>query len=268
MTAYRLKLDIFEGPLDLLLFLIKKNDIDICDIPIAQITEQYLEYIEMMRLLDLEAVGEFLVMAATLMQIKSKMLLPRDPVAEEEREDPRDELVRRLQEYKLFKEAAERLREKEALRQRLFPRRVDEETRRELEEEAQEVSFETTLFDLIDAFSGALKRMREKAVYEVREEEYTVEQKIHEVLHGLLERPRIRLDEFFSKARCKMEIIVLFIAVLELIRLKEIRVVQKRLFAEIEIVRNTEKERPASAVEVAGVAKDAEEGGDVRGRTP
>ena len=104
---YKLKLDIFEGPLDLLLYLIKKNDIDICDIPIATITDQYMEYIEMMKLLDLEIVGEFLVMAATLMQIKSRMLLPPEPIEEEDhQEDPRDELMKRLQEYKLFKEIA------------------------------------------------------------------------------------------------------------------------------------------------------------------
>ena len=119
---YKLKLDVFEGPLDLLLYLIKKNDIDICDIPIADITEQYMEYIEMMKLLDLELVGEFLVMAATLMQIKSRMLLPPDPVEEQEEEDPRDELVKRLQEYKIFKEIAEDLKEKEFERQKLYPR--------------------------------------------------------------------------------------------------------------------------------------------------
>src|SRR3990167_8150940 len=112
--SYKLKLDVFEGPLDLLLFLIKKNDIDITDIPISQITEQYMEYITMMKMLDLDIVGDFLVMAATLMQIKSKMLLPPDPTEEEaEEEDPRDELIRRLQEYKKFKEIADALKEKE-----------------------------------------------------------------------------------------------------------------------------------------------------------
>jgi segregation and condensation protein A len=112
--GYKLKLDIFEGPLDLLLYLIKRNDIDISDIPITEITAQYMEYIEVMKMLDLDIIGDFLVMAATLMQIKSRMLLPPDPneEGEEMEEDPRDELVRRLQEYKRFKEIAEALKEK------------------------------------------------------------------------------------------------------------------------------------------------------------
>ena len=112
--SYKLKLDIFEGPLDLLLYLIKKNDIDICNIPIASVTEQYLQYIEMMKMLDLEVVGDFLVMAATLMQIKSRMLLPPDPTEVAPQEDPRDELVKRLQEYQRFKEIADALKEKES----------------------------------------------------------------------------------------------------------------------------------------------------------
>src|SRR5262245_61642540 len=112
MSTYKLKLDMFEGPLDLLLYLIKKNDIDIQNIPIAKVTEQYMAYIEMMKMLDLELVGDFLVMAATLMHIKSKMLLPPDPAEVAEAVDPRDELVQRLSEYKRFKEIAEELQQR------------------------------------------------------------------------------------------------------------------------------------------------------------
>ena len=118
--SYKIQLEKFEGPLDLLLYLIRKNDIDVRDIPIAAITDQYMEYIGMMQLLDLEIVGDFLVMAATLMQIKSRMLLPPDPLAAEEQADPRDELVQRLQEYEKFKQIAGELKSKEALRQDLF----------------------------------------------------------------------------------------------------------------------------------------------------
>jgi len=119
--SYKIKLEIFEGPLDLLLYLIKKNDLDISDIPITKVTEQYMEYIEMMKMLDLDIVGDFLVMAATLMQIKSKMLLPPDPSEQEEEEiDPRDELARKLYEYKKFKEIADALQEKEAQRRDFF----------------------------------------------------------------------------------------------------------------------------------------------------
>jgi len=239
--SYKLKLDIFEGPLDLLLYLIKKNDLDICDIPIAEVTEQYLEYIEMMKMLDLEVVGEFLVMAATLIQIKSRMLLPPDPCKEdEEEEDPRDELVKRLQEYKIFKEIAEQLKIKEQERQKLYPRQLDEETKKELHEDAKEVYFEANLFDLIAAFSKALAKFKDQEVYEVEQEEFTVEDKIHTILHFLLKKTSMLLTDFFVSSRNKMEVIVTFMAVLELIRLKEIRVVQKRLFSDIEVVRNTD----------------------------
>jgi segregation and condensation protein A len=243
--GYKLKLDMFEGPLDLLLYLIKKNDIDICDIPIAQITEQYMEYIEMMKMLDLEVVGDFLVMAATLIHIKSKMLLPADPSeAQTEEDDPRDELVRRLQEYKIFKEIAEKLREKELTRQEFFSRQVDEEKRREMEEDATEVYFEASLFDLINAFTKALNKFQEKTVYEVSAEEFTVEKKIHDILHLLLDRKMIMLNDLFASALSRLEVIAAFMAVLELIRLKEILVVQKRLFADIVITLNRKQMMP------------------------
>jgi len=243
--SYKLKLDIFEGPLDLLLYLIKKNEMNICDIPIAQVTDQYMEYIEMMKILDLDIVGEFLVMAATLMQIKSRMLLPPDPLtADEEEEDPRADLMRRLQEYKVFKEIAEQLKEKAIQRQDLYARQVDEETAREIKEEAKEVYFEASLFDLINAFTQALRKFQKEKVYQVVEEEFTVEQKIHEILHLLLRLPRVRLAELFNQTKSKLEVIVMFMAVLELIRLKEIKVIQKRLFADIEVIRNKDNVIP------------------------
>ncbi|MCK5580518.1 MAG: segregation/condensation protein A, partial [Candidatus Omnitrophica bacterium] len=220
--SYKLKLDIFEGPLDLLLYLIKKNDIDICDIPIANITDQYVAYIEMMKMLDLDVVGEFLVMAATLIQIKSRMLLPVEVEEEQEEEDPRDELVRRLQEYKVFKEIAEQLKDKEGDRQKLYARQVDEEARKEMQDDAKEVYFEANLFDLINAFTSALKKFKKETVYEVVREEFTVEQKIHDILHMLLRESPLLLTSFFSDAKSKMEIVVTFMALLELIRLKEI----------------------------------------------
>lgn len=245
--SYKLKLDIFEGPLDLLLFLIKKNDIDIYDIPIVQVTDQYLEYIEMMKMLDLEIVGDFLVMAATLLQIKSKMLLPADPEGLKEDEiDPRDELVARLQEYRVFKEIAEQLKGKEGERQNFFARQVDEDARKELENDAKEVFFEASLFDLINAFSAALSKFKEDKSYEVSKEEFTVEQKIHDILHELLNEPRLLLTQIFAKAKSKVEMIVSFMAVLELIRLKEIIVAQKRLFSDIEVLRNRVNVLPAA----------------------
>ncbi len=246
--GYKLRLEMFEGPLDLLLYLIKKNDIDIYDIPIAEITDQYMEYIEAMQTLDLNVVGDFLVMAATLMHIKSKMLLPPDPLAqEEEEEDPRDELVRRLEEYKKFKEIAEQLKDKEGRRQDFFPRLVDEAVMDGIKEDAREVFIEATLFDLINALSQALKKIPERSTYEVTQEEYTVEQKIHAILHMLVEHESLSLTDLFSKAENKMEVVVTFMAVLELIRLKEIICIQKRMFEDIQVMRNKDNVAPVNS---------------------
>ena len=238
--SYKLKLDVFEGPLDLLLYLIKKNDIDICDIPIAQITDQYMEYIQLMKMLDLDVVGEFLVMAATLLQIKSRMLLPRNEEEEEEEGDPREELVQRLEEYKMFKEVAAQLKEKEKQKQDLYPRKIDEVKQREIKNDAKEVFLEANLFDLINAFTKALRKFKEEKTYEITSEEFTVEQKIHDILHTLMAKESVLLNDFFSEANTKPEVIVTFMAILELIRLKEIKVMQKRLFSDIEVVRNRE----------------------------
>ncbi len=247
--GYRLRLDIFEGPLDLLLFLIKKNDLDISDIPISEITEQYMEYIKIMKTLDLDVVGDFLVMAATLMQIKSRMLLPPDPTdEEEEEEDPRDELVRRLQEYKKFKEIAGALKEKETRRKDFFVRTVDEEARNQLKEDAKEVFFEASLFDLINALSDALNKVPEEVIHKIIAEEFTVEQKIHDILHSLLNEPSVSLHRLFRSARSKEEMIVTFLAILELIRLKEIKAIQRRSFEDIEVLRNTENMVPNNIV--------------------
>ncbi len=255
--SYKLKLDVFEGPLDLLLYLIKKNDLDIKDIPIASITEQYLQYIDMMKLLDLDVVGDFLVMAATLMQIKSKMLLPPDPLEEQAvPEDPRDELVRRLQEYQQFKEIAENLKQKELARQDLFSRQLDPATAKSFKDDAKEVYFEATLFDLISALTTALKRAPEEIMHEIIRDEFTVDKKIHDILHLLLEHPSIQLAELFGKAGSKLEIVVTFMAVLELIRLREIVAVQKRVFEDIMVMRNRENFAPAPESNSESVADD------------
>ncbi len=243
--SYKLKLDIFEGPLDLLLYLIKKDDLDISNIPISEITEQYMRYIDMMKMLDLDIVGDFLVMAATLMHIKSKMLLPPEPNAESPEEiDPRDELARRLYEYKTFKEIAEKLQVHEHNRQNFVARVGNEETNRQLQEDAKEVYFEASLFDLINAFMAALKKVPEELLHEIIKEEFTVEQKVANILHSLLDRPTMMLRELFESCRSKVEAIVTFLALLELIRLKEVKIVQKRIFDDIEILRNKENVKP------------------------
>jgi len=236
--SYRVKLELFEGPLDLLLYLVKRDHLNIYDIPVAQITGQYLRYLELMRLLDLNIAGEFLVMAATLMQIKSKMLLPADPVRteEEEQEDPRAELVRRLLEYEKFKEIAENLRQRETQQGELFKRKIPEEEK--VAKPVNEVYFEASLFDLITAFSKALEEVPKELFYEVIKDEFTVEQKVHQILHLLLVRPSACLSELFAQSKSKVEIVVTFLAILELIRMKEIVAIQKDLFQEIEVTRN------------------------------
>ncbi len=237
MGFYKIKLDIFEGPLDLLLYLIKKNEVNIYDIPISGILKQYLEYIELMKLLDLNVAGEFIVMAATLMQIKSKMLLPPDETPQEEELeelDPRAELVKRLLEYKQFKEAAYLLREKEEYRREHFVRPQKEIVHQD------EVYFEANLFDLINAFTKALKDVPKELFLEVIKDEFTIEEKVHDILHYLVNKQKIYIKDLFRDAKNKFEIIAIFLAILELIRLKEVTILQKGIFEDILIMRNTE----------------------------
>ena len=242
--SYKIKLEIFEGPLDLLLYLVKKDHLNIYDIPIAQVTEQYLSYLELMRLLDLNIAGEFLVMAATLIQIKSKMLLPQPPEEpQEEQEDPRLELSRRLEEYQRFKEIAQELRQMEEGQQQVFKRpKIEPQTFKGPED--KQVYFEASIFDLIDVFSKALKEAPRELFYEVVKDEFSIEEKIHHILHLLLDEPVIKLLDLFTKAKNKFDIVATFLAILELIRLKEIIVRQKSLFGEIEVIRNKENITP------------------------
>jgi len=237
--GYKIKLDIFEGPLDLLLYLVKKDHLNVYDIPIAKVTEQYLAYLELIKLLDLNIAGEFLVMAATLMQIKSKMLLPVEPDEQAEpEEDPRAELIRRLLEYEKFKEIAESLRQREIAQQEVFKRPKPEIIETADANIETPTYFEASIFDLINAFSQALKDVPREVFYEVVKDEFTVEEKVHQILHLLLVNPSLRISELFVQAKHKIEIIVTFLAILELIRMKEIVAFQKELFQEIEISRN------------------------------
>ena len=239
---YKIRLDMFEGPLDLLLYLVKKDHLNIYDIPIAKVAEQYLEYINFMQLLDLNIVGEFLVMAATLMQIKSKMLLPAEElVALEEEEDPRAELVKRLLEYEKFKQIAENLREREAGQQEVFKRpKTDAPVDSTPGKDDEDKYFEASIFDLISAFSKALKDVPRELFYEVIKDQFTVEQKVHDILHLLLIQTEVKLSELFNKSKNKMELIVIFLAILELVKMKEIIVRQDAEFEDIIISRNKE----------------------------
>lgn len=227
---YQVKLPIFEGPFDLLLHLIKKNEIDIYNIPISKITDEYLAYIQMMEMLDLNIAGDFIVMAATLMYIKSKMLLPPDETEEEVVEDPRAELVRKLLEYKRFKEAAEQLSNLESKKRNIFSR----EENKDLKEEEEYV--EATLFDLLRVFKNILIYLPKEEIQEIAREEFSVAQKINDILDRLEKEPQIKFNSLFELISKRREIIAIFLALLELVRLKLIRAYQSRLFDEINIV--------------------------------
>jgi len=241
--TYKVKLEVFEGPLDLLLYLIKKEELNISDIPIAKVTDQYLEYLELMQLLDLDIAGEFLVMAATLMHIKSKMLLPPDELDNEEVEDdPRAELVKRLLEYKKFKEAASQLASMESQQKHLFPRVGM--TGLEEVEVPKEMFFEANLFDLITAFTKVLKDIPKDVFHEVIKDEFTVTQKMHDILHMIVEKPSIFFLDLFKAVKTKREMITTFLALLELIKQKVVVVKQAHAFGDIEVFRCAEEIRP------------------------
>ena len=237
--AYKVKLEIFEGLLDLLLHLIKEEQLDIYDIPITRITEQYLEYLNLMEMMDLEIAGEFLVMAATLMQIKSRMLLPPDPEGvETEEADPRAELIRRLLAYKAFKEAAQKLKGFEEERGLVFTRPGMEA----LDGEPAAVwsdgpMVNVSLFDLLSAFTKILKGLPKDTFHEVVRDEFTVAEKIEDIVRRLSMERAIRFRQLFRAAKNKMEAITIFLALLELIRLKQVNVAQAGHFEDIEITR-------------------------------
>ena len=226
-TEYKVNLDIFEGPLDLLLYLIKKNEVDIYDIPIAVITEQYLQYLDLMKVLNLDIVGEFLVMSATLIKIKSKMLLPpsEDDDEEEEGIDPRAELMEHLLEYQRYKEAALRLKNRELLEKDLFVRGQGEEQTTEVDEENRVI--DVSLFDLVDALKKVIERKDlSDDLMEVTVEKISVKDKMVEVLQKLKETQHIIFQSLFDDLSTRYEIIVTFLAILELMKLRAVKVFQ------------------------------------------
>jgi segregation and condensation protein A len=262
MTEYKVKFEVFEGPLDLLLYLIKKEEVDIYDVNLTQLATQFLEYIEMMRLLDLEIAGEFLVMASTLMYIKSRELLPRDQQVqvegEDEGEDPRWELIRQLVEYKKFKDAAALLHQREIEQENIYPRMP---CKPEFEETPAHPKSSASLFDLINAVSSVLKRFGQRdQAREIFEDRWTVSEKIEHIFQLLTERKQMKFSELFSEAANRTEVIVTFLALLELIRLKQLMAVQEEAFAEIEIVRASPPPTETESTEAAPVEPAATNG--------
>jgi segregation and condensation protein A len=232
---YKVKLEVFEGPLDLLLYLIKKDEVDIYDISIERITQQYLEFMEAFKVLDLEVAGEFVVMAANLIYIKSRALLPahvQPPEEEAEETDPRWDLIRQLVEYKKFKDAAAQLSQRELDQSNLFSRLPDDSA-----ETPERPLGEVSVFDLITAFNNVLKRIANQSenLREIFEENYTVSDKIDLIMKMMTSGVPLKFMELFSRAASRTEIVVTFLALLELIRLKQLKAVQEEAFGEIEL---------------------------------
>ena len=234
---YKVRIENFEGPLDLLLHLIKKNEINIYDIPVAMIAQQYLEYLEAMEELNLNVAGDFLVMAATLLQIKSKMLLPADETTDDEEEgpDPREELVRRLLEYKAYKEAARQLDDQEKMWREIFWR---EQAFPEEEAAEEDLPLENvSLFDLVDALKEVLERNPGSRLIEIAPDNLTVRERMSVILETLEGKDSVSFASLFEASSHRMVVVVTFLALLELIRLRVARVFQAETFGPILVSR-------------------------------
>lgn len=245
------QLKIFEGPLDLLLHLIKKNEVSITDIPIATITEQYLATLDLMQTLNLDLAGEFLVMAATLIHIKSRMLLPAgDDESEDEEEggDPREELIRRLLEYQRFKEAASELQQRDVLARDVFARAaVPAET-------PVPVSFrELSVFELLTAMRRVMDRLPKDDFHEVTLEKITVREKMTLLLERLHALGQVLFESLFSQVRTRMEVVVTFLAMLELVKIRAIRIFQESLEGPILIEAAVGAEQAAETMDKNGI---------------
>lgn len=234
MSEFKVQFEIFEGPLDLLLYLVKKEEVDIYEVNLTKLATEFIAYVDLMRQLDLDIAGEFLVMASTLMYIKSRELLPKDQQAvvegEEEGEDPRWELIRQLVEYKKFKDAAGRLQEMEATQENVYRR-----TAPKLDFEAPAQRMQVSIFDLVNAVNVILKRFATTDTRDIFEDKWTVSEKIEIIVNLIRERPAVKFSELFAAATNRTEVVVTFLAMLELIRLKQIIIAQPEAFAEIEI---------------------------------
>lgn len=245
---YKVNLEVFEGPLDLLLYLIKKDELEICDIPIVRITNQYMEYLELMKILNLEIAGDFIVMASTLMLIKSRMLLPdeeRGPVDEDDEDDPRWDLVRQLVEYKKFKDAAGFLEYLEAEQENVFSREGEHV---ELGSRPDIGMQDVGIFDLISALNQALDRVPEEELQEIFAEQFSVAEKLDDLLTRTSGGKTISLGRLFIDMHSRQEIVCTFLAVLELIKLNRLIARQDKHFEEI-VIEQTDGGDPIPVLE-------------------
>jgi segregation and condensation protein A len=254
-VSTNVQLEIFEGPLDLLLHLIKKNEVSITDIPIATITEQYLATIELMQTLNLDVAGEFLVMAATLIHIKSRMLLPAGETSGDEDEDdgadPREELVRRLLEYQRYKDAAEQLEQREVLTRDVFARAAAP-----TETPAPAGFREISVLELLAAIRRVLERLPKDVVHEVTLDKVTVRQKMTLLLDTLRSRQRLYFEELFTDVKTRLEVVVTFLAMLELVKVRAIRILQDELSGPILIEAAVDMDQAAASVTTEDIEEE------------
>jgi segregation and condensation protein A len=230
-----IELDVFQGPLDLLLYLIHKNEINIYDIPIATITQQYLDHLELMQELNLNVAAEFIMMAVQLIEVKIRMLLPKPPASEgEEEEDLRRPLVEQLVEYQKFKLAAQHLKDRESSTELYWarPQTFDPD-------ENREEMVEANLYDLVHAFALLIKRTQKREALEIKADQFSVKQKIQELTEYLEERESFSLMEYAKNLEARVEMIVLFLAILEMIRLSLLRIYQGEVFGDIVVYRQS-----------------------------
>jgi segregation and condensation protein A len=234
---YAIKLDIFEGPLDLLLYLIKKNEIDIYNIPIALVTEQYLHYLNIIKSLNLDLAGEYLVMAATLIHIKSRMLLPvpEEPSDEQSEDDPRFELMKQLLEYQTFKEAAADLGKRPLLERDVFVQSVPLPAEIEKSDTEEEELIEVSIFELIEAFHHLVSRIDKNELLEIDLEKMSITDIINDVMERLTREKNLTFDELIGEKRSRRSVIYTFLAILELIKLKMIKAYQTSAFGVIRV---------------------------------
>ncbi len=242
---YRVDLPVFNGPLDLLLYLIRKEEVDIYDIPIAKITGEYLKYLELMQDLNLEVAGEFVLMAATLIHIKARLLLPRDE-SDPDEADPREELIMALIEYKKYREASEILREKALLEERNY---VPELPVGEIKTKV-DLAPGTSLFDLITAFKEVLEARRDETFHDVDAEEVSIEDRITFVMKALSEREYATFQELFADIPRRIIAVVTFIALLELTRSRRIAIHQSVPFREVRIYRGEHFDAPRQEIDL------------------
>lgn len=244
-AAYRVRIDLFEGPLDLLLHLIKKNEVDVANIPVAAITEQYLAYIDMLRELNLDVAGEYLVMAATLTLVKSRLLLPSPAGDDEEEADPRADLVRQLLEYQRYREAAQHLGEAPLLGRDVFTREQSADGVEQLDDGKANVR--ATMWELLEAFQRVLKRAEPDPVHEVEAEPVSLRDCVQRVLRVLSVARSVTFDSLFDERSTRGQIIVTFLALLELMKIGAVEAVQEEQCGAIAIVLAVED---ASAVSI------------------